>query len=65
MLHYILRLILSFIIFITLLSAEASASDYFFKRISIEQGLSQPGVNSILRDRSGILWIGTRQGLNR
>jgi len=41
------------------------ASDYFFKRISIEQGLSQPGVNSILRDYNGALWIGTRQGLNR
>lgn len=43
----------------------AAASDYFFKRISIEQGLSQPGVTSIVRDYNGTLWIGTRQGLNR
>lgn len=41
------------------------ASDYFFKRISIEQGLSHPGVTSIVRDHNGTLWIGTKLGLNR
>ncbi|MDR0691669.1 MAG: response regulator [Prevotellaceae bacterium] len=49
---------------ITYFINNAGASDYHFKRISLEQGLSQPGVNSIIRDYNGILWIGTRQGLN-
>ena len=46
-------------------SAQKSATEYYFKRISIEQGLSQSGVTAILRDYQGTLWIGTRQGINR
>lgn len=38
--------------------------DYYFKQISIEQGLSQSSVTSLLRDHRGILWICTRSGLN-
>ena len=45
--------------------AQKSATEYYFKRISIEQGLSQSGVTAILRDYQGTLWIGTRQGINR
>ncbi len=44
---------------------DVSTKDYFFKRISLEQGLSHSGVNCILRDFNGALWAGTRQGLNR
>jgi signal transduction histidine kinase/ligand-binding sensor domain-containing protein/CheY-like chemotaxis protein len=36
-----------------------------FKRLSIEQGLSQSGVFCVLEDRKGYLWIGTSDGLNR
>ncbi len=36
-----------------------------FERISIEDGLSQSVVNTILQDRSGFLWFGTQEGLNR
>lgn len=36
-----------------------------FKRISIEDGLSQVSVNCILQDNKGFMWIGTRDGLNR
>jgi len=61
----IFRAIFIFVIYTLVINNNTEASDYFFKRISIEQGLSQPGVNSILRDNSGTLWIGTRQGLNR
>lgn len=39
-------------------------NNYFFRRISIEQGLSNTGVNCILRDYKGVLWIGTKTGLN-
>jgi signal transduction histidine kinase/ligand-binding sensor domain-containing protein/DNA-binding response OmpR family regulator len=36
-----------------------------FKRISVEQGLSQANVTCILQDNLGFMWIGTRDGLNR
>ncbi len=36
-----------------------------FDRLSIEDGLSQAGVFSILQDRAGFIWLGTRDGLNR
>jgi signal transduction histidine kinase/ligand-binding sensor domain-containing protein/DNA-binding response OmpR family regulator len=39
--------------------------DYCIKQISIEDGLSQSSVNSIYRDKKGILWIGTRHGITR
>jgi ligand-binding sensor domain-containing protein len=36
-----------------------------FLRFSVENGLSQNTVPAILRDRSGFLWVGTEEGLNR
>ncbi len=36
-----------------------------FDRISIEQGLSLGTVGSILQDRTGFMWFGTQDGLNR
>ncbi len=36
-----------------------------FTRLSIEDGLSQSTVNCILQDRTGFLWLGTQDGLNR
>ncbi|MCP4221219.1 MAG: response regulator [bacterium] len=35
------------------------------KRISIEDGLSQSTVYSILQDKTGFMWLGTQEGLNR
>lgn len=45
-------------------TADATPSPRF-KRISIEQGLSQSTVLCILQDREGYLWFGTEDGLNR
>ncbi len=36
-----------------------------FRRLSLEDGLSQSVVLTILQDRFGFLWIGTEDGLNR
>ncbi|MEJ2543464.1 MAG: two-component regulator propeller domain-containing protein [Calditrichaceae bacterium] len=36
-----------------------------FKRLSIEQGLSQSTVETIIQDQLGFMWFGTEDGLNR
>ncbi len=36
-----------------------------FSRLSVDDGLSQAGINSITQDRFGYIWIGTQEGLNR
>jgi ligand-binding sensor domain-containing protein/serine phosphatase RsbU (regulator of sigma subunit) len=36
-----------------------------FDHLSTDQGLSQTGVNCILQDRTGFMWFGTNDGLNR
>lgn len=43
----------------------AQQKDLLFERISIEQGLSQSTVHSIIQDKTGFIWIATEDGLNR
>jgi two-component system sensor histidine kinase ChiS len=58
-----------FVVFLGLLllsfCALASGPAARFERLSIEQGLSQSAVASIVQDRDGFLWVGTEDGLNR
>ena len=42
----------------------AELSEYYYKNIGIEDGLSQSSVTSVVYDPYGSLWIGTRYGLN-
>jgi ligand-binding sensor domain-containing protein/signal transduction histidine kinase len=38
---------------------------YFFRRYTATEGLSQAAVQALYQDRAGYLWIGTQAGLNR
>ena len=40
-------------------------SAYYFKRLDVEDGLTQCMVYAIEQDRQGFLWLGTQNGLNR
>lgn len=61
----------TFLVFFLLLVAsylcnlEAAGNRYLFEQISIREGLSQTFVRDVIRDKYGLLWIGTKDGLNR
>lgn len=42
-----------------------AAESYYFSRLDVNDGLSQNCVNAIIQDRTGFMWFGTRDGLNR
>lgn len=44
---------------------DVNAQEIKFKHLSVEDGLSQSVVNCMLQDRTGFLWFGTQDGLNR
>ncbi|HEX2983532.1 MAG TPA: two-component regulator propeller domain-containing protein [Ignavibacteriales bacterium] len=55
---------LSVILFFNI-SVFAQQEEYRFEKLSIDDGLSQSSVKSILQDKTGFMWIGTASGLNR
>ena len=46
-------------------SLNAPLKDIKFGKISVDQGLSQSSVSSIIQDSSGLMWFGTDDGLNK
>lgn len=50
---------------ICIASSHLYAQNVAFSNLTTEDGLSQFSVNSLYIDENGILWIGTREGLNR
>lgn len=59
---YSLAITLNFLLVISLLSQSRNIE---FERISIDDGLSQSSVFSIIQDSKGFIWIGTLDGLNK
>ncbi|RDC55445.1 hybrid sensor histidine kinase/response regulator [Pedobacter chinensis] len=55
-----------FILFILISGISFAQSDsYYFKSYQINDGLSSNTVTSIIQDKKGFMWFGTRNGLNR
>ena len=46
-------------------SAQIMGEHYYFKCLDVRNGLSQNTVYAILQDRTGFMWFGTKDGLNR
>ncbi len=44
---------------------KGSAQNYHFKRYTSEEGLSVNTINKVVQDKSGIIWVGSFDGLNR
>ena len=57
--HIILTLV------ITLISIHISAMPHYFTTFDMKSGLSNNYASSIIQDKYGMIWIGTRNGLNR
>jgi ligand-binding sensor domain-containing protein len=51
--------------FWTAFTVTAQQKDIQFTSISSEDGLSSNTVNAILKDRYGMVWFGTADGLNK
>lgn len=56
---------IQFLFFLLLFSNLGAAQNFYFKQISIEEGMSQSTVQSIMCDSKQTLWFGTKNGLNR
>lgn len=55
--------LLLFLVFGNILAAQSG--DFVFDHISLEEGLSQSSVYSIIQDNQGFMWFTTEDGLNK
>ncbi|MEP7142649.1 MAG: two-component regulator propeller domain-containing protein, partial [Ferruginibacter sp.] len=52
-------------VFFFLLVCNILPGQYYFSKLSEENGLSDNRISCFLKDKSGFIWIGTKNGLNR
>ena len=62
---YYKRFICFIALFIFFTVSGNAIPEYYFKQISLQEGLSQSTVYCMLKDNKGMIWIGTKFGLNR
>ncbi len=48
-----------------LLAISVSFGQYYFKQYQVDDGLRHNAVTAIIQDSKGLMWIGTRDGINR
>ncbi|MEX1002291.1 MAG: adenylate/guanylate cyclase domain-containing protein [Crocinitomicaceae bacterium] len=59
------KILHAFLLAVLCIQASAQQKSIKFDSYTIEDGLSQSHVTSILQDKSGYIWIATQDGLNR
>ncbi|QPH40462.1 ligand-binding sensor domain-containing protein [Pedobacter endophyticus] len=62
-----MRSLLLFLLLFTCVFAvfTCKGQSHYFKQYQADDGLAHNSVNAIVQDRKGLIWIGTRGGLNR
>lgn len=56
---------LHFILILFFFTAQTHGQSYFFRHYQVENGLSNNTVYCSIQDKSGFMWFGTKDGLNR
>lgn len=59
------KIFLEFLLFVSTFVANISSQSLNFNNFDVKDGLSNNKVNTILQDNSGLIWVGTEDGLNR
>ena len=59
------RPLLAFLLIALFFRLPAGGAEYLTEHFAYDQGLSDNSVNAVLCDADGLIWIGTRNGLNR
>jgi len=60
-----INLLFHLLFILTAARLNAQQTDIKFEHISLEQGLSQSIINTIMKDSKGFMWFGTESGLNK